>query len=100
MPLVKIFFDSLGLLIGTSSGSKVFSRPERLLTLWLSIFAVLTSLLFSGFLFQQIAGSSKASSINNLKDLEKTKLPLYVFKPGASSTKKALGYKFGVCSCF
>lgn len=91
MPMVKIFFDSLGLLIGTASGSKVFNRPERILTLWLSIFAVLTSLLFSGFLFQQMAGSSKASTINNLKDLEKTKLKLYVFKPGAASTKKALG---------
>lgn len=90
--VTSLFFDSLGLLIGTASGRPVFNRPERLLKLWLSIFALLSGLLFSGYLFQQLASASVTAGINSLADLQKTKLPLTVYKPGAESVQRTLGY--------
>lgn len=91
LSVASLFFDSLGLLVGTTSGRPVFNRPERILKLWLSIFALLTGLLFSGYLFQQLASASATAGINSLADLEKTKLPLAVYKAGAENVKRTLG---------
>lgn len=72
---IEIFFNTFGMSFSATSqtprrGSAAdTNRPERVLVLFLSIFAMLAGILCSGMLFQQFTTTAKLSSIKSLEDL-------------------------------
>lgn len=69
---MDIFFDTFGLTFGVSSddASSYTNRPERILILFFVMSAFLSSILWSGTLFEQFAsGLRTGPTINSLSDL-------------------------------
>lgn len=73
---IEIVFNTFGMSFGATTqtprrGSAAdTNRPERVLVLFLSVFAMLASILCSGMLFQQYTTTVAMSSINSLEDLD------------------------------
>lgn len=67
-----IFFNTFGISFGaTSANSSLVSSSENLTIWFLSLFAMLASLLCSGMLFTEFSTSLIMPSINSLNDLAK-----------------------------
>lgn len=69
-----IFLNTFGLSFGTagdSANASLVSSSENLLIWFLSVFAVLASLLCSGMLFTEFSTSQLIPTINSLEDLGK-----------------------------
>lgn len=68
----SIFFNTFGLSFGTagdSANTTLVSSSEQLLLWFLSVFAMLASILCSGMFFQEFFTSVLKPSINSLADL-------------------------------
>lgn len=74
---IEIVFNTFGMSFGATSqtprrgSAGDNNRPERVLVLFLSVFAMLASILCSGMLFQEFTNTVTMSSINSLEDLGK-----------------------------
>lgn len=73
-----LLFDSLSLTIGSNTFIRVRNHPERILNAFISIFSLLTSLLFAGYLFQHLTTNVATGNIDTLDDLADAKIPLMV----------------------
>lgn len=89
--VTSIFFNTLGISLGTISRTKTNSVAERILTFIISIFAVLGCLMFSGYLFQQFTKHTSTSNIETLAELKQIHLPLMVDNIFLNVTKKIFG---------
>lgn len=74
----ELFFNSFGLSLGTVSKWKSNNMAESLLILTMSVFALLCSLILSGYLFQQFTKIIYTSSIDTIAELKRTKITLLV----------------------
>lgn len=93
MNILENYFINLGVLIGTTSTTPS-NTSERILLLFMAIFSMLSSLLFSGFLFQQLAISDSVANINSIEELEKSNLHLFVYEDNFELVNETIGYVF------
>lgn len=73
-----ILLHTYGLSFMVSSSIQITNRSENVLLLFLGVFAILSNILCSGFLFQQYTSDLQTPAINTLEDLNKTNLDIYV----------------------
>lgn len=73
-----LFFDSLSLTIGSNTYIRIGNHPERILNAFISIFSLITSLLFSSYLFQHLTTNESTKNIDTLKELGISRIPLLV----------------------
>lgn len=66
---LRVIFSTIGIAFGTSSENRIYGRAERTFILFLSIFALLTGILVSGYLFQQFSFVSYTPKISTLAEL-------------------------------
>lgn len=71
-------FNSFQMTIfGIANIINVRNKVESVLVIFLSIFSLLASILFSGYLFQLYSSSSTYSEINSIADLKRSGLDVY-----------------------
>lgn len=73
-----LFFDSLSLTIGSNTFIRIQNHPERILNAFISIFSLITSLLFSSYLFQHLTTNESTKNMDTLKELGESQIPLLV----------------------
>lgn len=80
-----IFFDTFAMSFGMAGHRRIHNRPERILLTFLYFVAMLAGIICSGMLFNQFTMAQGKASINTLKELEASKLPIMMpdcFGPG------------------
>lgn len=70
VPFDRIAYETCGLSFGWAIVSSASSRPERLLNISISLFAILSGIFFSGLLLQQFAFFDHLPLINTFHDLK------------------------------
>lgn len=76
---MKILLHTFGMSFGVdSSNQSVFCRAEKIVVLFLSIFAMLASIFCSGYLFQQYTSDMSIPLIQTLNDVNKSDLKILV----------------------
>lgn len=70
VPFDRIAYETCGMSFGWTIISSASSRPEKLLMIFISLFAVLSGIFFSGMLLQQFAFTNVLPTINTFKDLQ------------------------------
>lgn len=72
---IGILLNTYGIaFITTGFSGKLKNASEYVLLIFLSLFAILASTLFSGFMYQSYVDDFNVPAINSLKDLNKTDL--------------------------
>lgn len=67
-----ILITTIGLIFGTSSTyQQSIKKSEKVLILFCSLFAFLSGIICTGFIFQELTSTSYKPSINSLSDLAK-----------------------------
>lgn len=90
-----LFFNSFGLSLGTISKAKSNNMAESVLIFTISLFALLTSLILSGYLFQQFTRNVSTSNIDTLAELKHTTIIVLIDKLFKNITKDYfVGYSF------
>lgn len=73
------FFDTFSLAIGENAKSGLhLERAEKLVTLFISFFSILSGVLFTGALFQKFTINVVSSNIDTLAELEESGLTLFM----------------------
>lgn len=70
----RVLLYTFGMSFGVGTSDSVSCRAERLVVLFLSIFAMLASIFCSGYLYQQYTSDSRIPVIQTLSDLNKSNL--------------------------
>lgn len=70
VPFHRIAYETCGLSFGWVIVSSASSRAERLLNIFISLFAILSGIFFSGLLLQQFAFTDRLPVINTFEDLK------------------------------
>lgn len=73
-----ILLHTYGLSFGVYFPVSIQNRAEKVLILFLGIFAILANIFCSGFLFQQYTIAFQTPTIDSLEDLNKSNLNVYV----------------------
>lgn len=75
IPVEQITFETCGLSFGWAIASKAtVRRPERVLLVFVSLFAILSGIICSGMLLQQFTFNRVVSMINTFKDLQQMQM--------------------------
>lgn len=82
--VVDIFMQTFGLSLGMSFSSIISSAAENLLLWWFCLGTMLSGMLLSSSMFQGFALQLDILTINNLKELEMSGLPVYYPKHSES----------------
>lgn len=72
----SILFDSIGLIMGSGGGTRVTNRPEQQLVAVISVFALLSGILFSEYVFQQFTDVKTWKLTQYVYIFPESKLPL------------------------
>lgn len=73
----RIFFDTLGRLLGAPSSSKLkLHRSESVLLLFLALLYFIATTFYSGFLFGHLLNGEQIPSINSIRKLNESKMPI------------------------
>lgn len=70
VPFDRIAYETCGLSFGWVIVASASSRAERLLNIFISMFAILSGIFFSGLLLQQFAFTQQVPLINTFEDLK------------------------------
>lgn len=68
--LIALFFETFGISFGMTSSKPGRNRSENILLFFISIFAMLSGILCSGIIFQQLTVSTYSPAIQSIENLE------------------------------
>lgn len=75
-----ILLHTFGMSFSVPSSQVISNRSEKVLILFLGMFAILASIFCSGYLIKQYTIDSQTRLIKTLEDLNKSMLPIYACK--------------------
>lgn len=88
--IIDLYFDTFSLTLGVNSALRTYGSAEKIMNLFISIFAILSGIFFTGMLFQKFSVSSFKPHINSLDDLAKSGLKIcvpHIDRPNAKTIK-------------